>query len=184
MHLSPRPVTCYVDGGKGTGGQHAKNLGVPRPSELTGDLMRRPLSTLLDTTAPGPALFVRIVVGWVFLSEGIQKFLFPAALGVGRFAKIGIPAPAFTAPFVGVVEIVAGSLIVFGLLTRVAAIALFIDIAVAIVSTKIPMLVQKGFWPAMHEARTDLAMAFCLVFLLWSGGGVWSVDERLRRRWR
>ena len=82
---------------------------------------------------------------------------------------------------VGIVEIVAGTLIVFGLVTRFAAIALLIDIAVAIASTKIPMLAQKGFWPAMHEARTDLAMAFCLVFLVWSGGGTWSVDERLRR---
>jgi putative oxidoreductase len=70
------------------------------------------------------------------------------------------------------------------ILTRLAAIALLIDIAVAIASTKIPMLEQKGFWPAMHEARTDLAMAFCLVFLLWSGGGTWSVDERLRRTGR
>jgi putative oxidoreductase len=34
---------------------------------------------------------IRILVGWVFLSEGVQKFLFPDALGVGRFVKIGIP---------------------------------------------------------------------------------------------
>lgn len=136
---------------------------------------------LLGTTAPGPALFVRVIVGWVFLSEGIQKFLFPDALGVGRFLKIGIPAPAFTAPFVGAVEIVAGALLIVGLATRVASIALLIDIAVAIASTKIPLLLHKGFWPAMHEARTDLAMAFGLVFLLWSGGGPWSADERLVR---
>lgn len=136
---------------------------------------------LLGTTAPGPALFVRVIVGWVFLSEGVQKFLFSEALGVGRFIKIGIPSPAFTAPFVGVVEIVAGALLVIGLLTRLDAVALLIDIAVAIVSTKIPMLVHKGFWSAMHEARTDLAMAFSLVFLLWSGGGIWSIDERLKR---
>ena len=38
-------------------------------------------------------LLVRILAGWVFLSEGIQKFLFPAALGTGRFVKIGIPCP-------------------------------------------------------------------------------------------
>jgi putative oxidoreductase len=151
-------------------------------ASFTGQLMRtRSFPRLLATSAPGPALFVRVIVGWIFLSEGIQKFLFPAALGVGRFMKIGIPSPAFTAPFVGVVEIVAGTAMVLGLLTRLAAGALSIDIAVAIASTKIPMLVQKGFWPTVHEARTDLAMAFCLVFLLWSGGGIWSVDERLRR---
>jgi uncharacterized membrane protein YphA (DoxX/SURF4 family) len=142
----------------------------------------RLLGRVLHTTAPGPTLFVRLVVGWVFLSEGIQKFLFPDALGVGRFAKIGIPWPAFTAPFVGVVEIVAGALVAVGLLTRLGAAALLVDIAVAIASTKIPMLVHKGFWPAMHEARTDLAMAFSLVFLLWCGAGGWSIDARLTRR--
>jgi putative oxidoreductase len=137
---------------------------------------------LLGTTAPGPALFVRVIVGWIFLSEGIQKFLFPDALGIGRFIKIGIPSAAFSAPFVGVVEIVAGALLIVGLLTRPAALMLLIDIAVAIASTKVPMLVHKGFWAAMHEARTDLAMAFSLVFLLWSGAGPWSLDQRLARR--
>jgi len=134
------------------------------------------------TNAPGPALFVRMIVGWIFFSEGIQKFLFSDALGVGRFVKIGIPMPGFTAPFVGVVEIVGGALLIVGLATRLAAIALFIDIAVAIVTTKIPMLVHKGFWAAAHEARTDLAMAFGLVFLLWCGAGAWSLDARLARR--
>ena len=37
-------------------------------------------------------LLILILVGWVFLSEGIQKFLFPDSLGVGRFIKMGIPA--------------------------------------------------------------------------------------------
>jgi uncharacterized membrane protein YphA (DoxX/SURF4 family) len=133
------------------------------------------------TNLPGAALFVRVVVGWIFFSEGIQKFLFPDALGVGRFIKIGIPMPGFTAPFVGVVEIVGGALLIVGLATRLASIALLIDIAVAIASTKIPMLVHKGFWAAAHEARTDLAMAFSLVFLLWCGAGAWSMDARLAR---
>ncbi len=137
---------------------------------------------LFGTDAPGPALFVRVVVGWIFFSEGLQKFLSPEALGVGRFVKIGIPMPAFTAPFVGVVELVGGSLLVVGLATRLAAIALVIDIAVAIASTKVPLLLHKGFWAAAHEARTDLAMAFSLVFLLWCGGGAWSLDARLAGR--
>ena len=136
----------------------------------------------LGTNAPGPALFVRVIVGWIFFSEGIQKFLFSDALGVGRFVKIGIPMPAFSAPFVGVVEIVGGLMLILGLATRLAALALFIDISVAIASTKIPMLIHKGFWAAAHEARTDLAMAFSLVFLLWCGAGTWSLDAHLARR--
>src|ERR1700739_1619483 len=104
---------------------------------------------LFDKTAPTSVIVIRLMVGGVFLSEGIQKFLFPAALGVGRFAKIGIPAPQFTAPFVGAVEIVCGLFLVLGLLTRLAAFPLLINISVAIATTKIPMLAKAGFWAAI-----------------------------------
>src|SRR5919206_3848490 len=90
----------------------------------------------LESKAPAATLLVRIVVGGVFFTEGIQKFLFPEALGEGRFEKIGIPAPYATASFVGIVEIVFGALLLLGLLTRVATIPLIIDIAMAIVTTK------------------------------------------------
>jgi uncharacterized membrane protein YphA (DoxX/SURF4 family) len=122
------------------------------------------------------------MVGWVFMSEGIQKFLFPAALGVGRFGKIGIPSPHFFAPFVGVVETVCGLLLIVGLLTRLAAIPLLIDISVAIATTKIPMLLKSGFWAAMHEARTDYCMLLGALFLIVVGGGSFSVDALLGRR--
>src|SRR5919112_3977804 len=136
---------------------------------------------LLASTAPMTTWLIRILVGWVFVSEGIQKFLFPDSLGTGRFAKIGIPDPAFTAAFVRTVEIVFGFLIIIGLLTRLAAIPLLIDISVAIATTKIPMLIDKGLWPAAHEARTDLSMLFGLVFLLIEGAGSASVDSLLSR---
>jgi uncharacterized membrane protein YphA (DoxX/SURF4 family) len=108
--------------------------------------------------------------------------LFPEALGVGRFIKIGIPAPHFFAPFVGVVEIVCGSLLILGLLTRLAAIPLLIDISVAIVTTKIPILAKSGLWAAMHEARTDYCMWLGALFLLIVGAGPWSLDVYLSRR--
>jgi uncharacterized membrane protein YphA (DoxX/SURF4 family) len=128
-------------------------------------------------------LLLRFLVGWVFLSEGIQKFLFPAALGVGRFAKIGIPAPQITGPFVGVVEIVCGALLIVGLFTTLAAVPLLIDIAVAIATTKIPMLLKQGFWAAMHEGRTDFCMLVGLVAIVLLGAGGLSLDERWRRAW-
>lgn len=124
------------------------------------------------------ALLLRLLVGWVFLTEGIQKFLFPAALGVGRFIKIGIPYPHITAPFVGVVEIACGMLLMIGLVTRFAAIPLLIDIAVAIATTKIPMLLHQGFWPAMHEGRTDFCMVLGLIAILCIGPGRISCDTR------
>lgn len=134
---------------------------------------------MLASSAPKATVLIRLAVGWVFLSEGIQKFLFPESLGVGRFAKIGIPDPSFTAPFVGVVEIIFGTLIIVGLLTRLSTIPLLIDIAVAIAITKIPMLLDKGFWAAAHEARTDLCILLGLLFLLIEGAGPLSIDWNL-----
>jgi putative oxidoreductase len=124
-------------------------------------------------------VLIRLLVGAVFLAEGIQKFLFPAALGVGRFAKIGLPAPEFLAPFVGVVEITCGALVIVGLLTRWVAVPLLIDMTVAITTTKIPMLHTQGFWAMVHEARTDWCMFLGAVFLLIIGPGAWSIDARI-----
>ena len=100
----------------------------------------------LSTNAPVATVLVRLMTGSVFLSEGIQKFLYPTELAAGRFAKIGIPAPQIMGPFVGACELVCGALLIIGFLTRLAAIVLLIDISVAIVSTKIPVLLGHGFW--------------------------------------
>lgn len=129
-----------------------------------------------------PPLLVRMIVGAVFLTEGIQKFLYPDALGVGRFIKIGIPAPEVMAPFVGVVEIVCGALVLAGLLTQLASILLFIDIVVAISTTKIPMLFEKGFWVTVHEARTDWSMFLGTLVLILVGAGRWSLDYLIAHR--
>lgn len=121
-------------------------------------------------------ILIRLLVGWVFLSEGIQKFLFPSELGAGRFLKIGIPAPDVLAPFVGTVEIVFGAMILLGIVTRLAAIPLLIDILVAIATTKIPLLIESGFWKMAHEARVDFSMVLGLLFLLIVGSGEVSFD--------
>jgi uncharacterized membrane protein YphA (DoxX/SURF4 family) len=130
----------------------------------------------------GAIILIRLMVSLVFLSEGIQKFLYPDALGVGRFIKIGIPAPEIKAPFVGVVEIACGGLVLLGFLTRPATVALILDMLVAIVSTKIPILVERGFWSMAHEARTDWSMLLGSAFLLIVGAGKWSMDWRLANR--
>lgn len=132
-----------------------------------------------DKKAAWGLLLLRLLAGWVFLSEGVQKFLYPAALGAGRFQKIGIPAPSFTGPFVGVVEVVCGALVIADLFTAFAAIPLLIDIAVAIATTKIPMLLKQGFWAAMHEGRTDFCMFLGLIAILLLGAGGLSLDKRL-----
>ncbi len=136
---------------------------------------------ILVSTAPKATLLIRLMVGLVFLSEGIQKFLFSANLGAGRFLKIGIPAPEVTAPFVGAIEILCGSLLVLGLLTRVASIPLLAVISVAIVSTKLPMLFAGNLWGTAHEARADYSMLMGLLFLLVVGPGPLSIDHHLTR---
>jgi len=141
------------------------------------------------TTPLAAVSLIRLVVGGVFLVEGLLKFMFPDELGAGRFANIGIPAPGFFGPFVGVVEVGCGALVILGLLTRLAALPLLIDISVALISTKLTVLLGHGFGPfslakaqhygllgMIHEGRTDLAMFFGLLFLLIVGAGGVSID--------
>jgi putative oxidoreductase len=153
------------------------------------------MRSLLRTSAPASVVLVRLLVGVVFLAEGVQKFLFPVELGVGRFTRIGIPYPEIMAPFVGGAEIVCGVVIILGLLTRFGALVMLINISVAIVSTKLPILLghavgpfslatlaRYGFWSAIHEGRTDLCMWLGSLFLVIVGAGVASLDASLARR--
>lgn len=148
----------------------------------------------LVSKAPPATLLIRLMVGGVFLSEGIQKFLEPAARGAGRFAKIGLPFAEVLGPFVGTVEITGGALVLLGLWTRVAAIPLIVTMLVAIVSTKIPILLGHGFlgfqlrelssyglWSMLHESRTDFSMLLGGAFLFLVGAGPLSLDARLGR---
>jgi putative oxidoreductase len=148
------------------------------------------LHRFVAADAPGSVALIRLMVGGVFFGEGLLKFLYPAELGAGRFERIGIPAPGFFGPFVAGVECVCGALVIAGLLTRLAAVPLLINISVAIFSTKIPVLLGHGFWgfalmklprygflSMLHEARTDFSMWLGLLFLLIVGPGRWSVDR-------
>jgi uncharacterized membrane protein YphA (DoxX/SURF4 family) len=131
---------------------------------------------LMKTQAPPAVALVRILVGAVFVSEGIQKFLFPVALGAGRFAKIGFPSPAWVATGVAFFEITCGLLVIVGLMTRLASVPLLVIISVAIATTKLPMFGQQGFWAMAHEARTDWCMFLGALFLIITGAGKWSLD--------
>ncbi len=146
--------------------------------------MNRVISILrwcVQSTAPRSATLIRLLVGSVFVSEGIQKFLFPSALGSGRFQKIGIPAPHFMGPFVAVVEVVFGSTVLLGILTRLSAIPLLAVIVVAIATTKIVMLPKVGFWAVAHDGRADYSMLMGLLFLFVSGAGPHSFDSAIER---
>jgi putative oxidoreductase len=141
--------------------------------------IRMTFKQVVSTDASRTTILIRLMVGAVFLSEGIQKFLFPDKLGAGRFEKIGLPFPEFLGPFVGSFEIICGSLVLIGLLTRLASIPLIIIMLVAIATTKAEVLANDGFWEMMHGSRTDWAMLLSGIFLLIKGGGRWSVDQNL-----
>ncbi len=142
------------------------------------------LKKIIHTDNAKTTILIRMIVGAVFLSEGIQKFLFPAIRGAGRFEKIGLPSPEFLGNLVGGFEIVCGVMILLGLFTRLASIPLIIIMLVAFATTKSAVYIEKGFWELLHGSRTDWAMLLGCIFLLIKGGGYWSVDKILMKNGR
>src|SRR5215470_17529851 len=138
-------------------------------------------------TAPTATILIRLVAGGIFLSEGILKFVY-ANQGVGRFTKLGMPFPAFTATFVGGLEIVGGVMLILGLGTRLITIPFMIEMLVAMLSTKPALYLgtyplplpsappQVGIWAVLHEVRSEYAQLLTVAFLLINGPGKWSLD--------
>lgn len=137
------------------------------------------LQRILFTASNKTTILIRVMVSAVFLSEGIQKILFPALRGAGRFEKIGFPSPEFLGNFVGAFEILCGTFVLLGLLTRLASIPLIIIMLVALATTKTEVYLEKGFWEMLHGSRTDWAMLLGSIFLLIKGAGCWSLDKML-----
>jgi len=156
--------------------------------------MKNLLSWLMSPPTDGPKsiILLRLMAGGVFLWEGILKFVY-VNQGVGRFTKLGMPVPGFTANFVAGLEIIGGLLLISGLLTRLIAIPFVIEMIVAILSTKISLYLgtsplplppappKIGMWAVLHEVRSDYAQIMTVVFLLINGPGRWSLDALLRK---
>jgi len=130
-----------------------------------------------------PMILIRVIVGLVFLTEGILKFPHPEDFGAGRFAAIGIPYPQVLAPAVGGIEIAAGVAVIVNFYAGDAAILLLVVILTALVTTKLPILLGRplgpfalarlpryGLLPFLHEARTDLCIIFCALAVLIDSG--------------
>ena len=144
---------------------------------------------------PSAIILLRLMAGGAFLWEGVLKFIY-VNQGVGRLTKLGLPFPHATANMVGVLEIVGGTLLITGFLTRAIAIPFVIEMLVAILSTKIslylgtsplplpPVPPQIGLWAVLHEVRSEYAQLMTTFFLLLAGPGVglltryWSEREK------
>jgi putative oxidoreductase len=157
--------------------------------------MRNILAWLMNPPTDGPrsTLYLRAMAGGVFLWEGILKFVY-ANQGIGRFTKLGMPLPHFTADLVACLEIVGGLLLLSGLLTRLIAIPFIFEMIVAILSTKISLYLgtsplplpaappKVGMWAVLHEVRSEYAQLLTVAFLLINGPGRWSLDALLGKQ--
>jgi putative oxidoreductase len=137
---------------------------------------------LFSSTARPAAILIRMAVGFVFLVAGSRKLL-DIDGGVGFFGSIGIPMPEIMFPFVAVMEVLCGLLVLIGLLTRLAAIPLAIIMVVAILTTKLPQL-SDGVGDFLNASRLDVAMLLCAIYLIGEGAGAWSADAQLGSRKR
>jgi len=154
--------------------------------------MKRLFARLFHPPVSGSkwTILIRLMAGGVFLWEGILKFVYKNQ-GVGRFTKIGIPAPHLTAAFIGGLEIVGGILLIAGLFTRLIATPFVIEMLVAIASTKIALYLGRsplplppapptvGIWAVLHEVRSEYAQLMSVLFLGIAGPGPWSLDAIL-----
>jgi putative oxidoreductase len=147
----------------------------------------------LPDAAPPAALLIRLVIGGVFVGDGLLKWLLPVTLGVGRFSALGIPAPALMTPLVGGVELVGGLLFLLVWCTRLTAIPLLLDLVVAILATIIPqwlgtsrlpplVLPSLGVPALLYDFRADVAQLLGTILLFFGGAGPWAVDALMARR--
>lgn len=133
---------------------------------------------ILGTGNDSKTIIIRIIVGLIFISEGMLKYKQVQWLGAGRFTDIGFTHPFFWAYFTGAFEIVCGMLILLGLFTRVATVPLLIIMLTALITTKLPLIDTSGIWTFLHDYTTDFALTLLLILLLIHGGGKWSLDRK------
>lgn len=107
-------------------------------------------------------LFIRVAVGAVFLSHGWMK-IGNVDMVTGMMSHMGVIAPGFFGPFISWLEVIGGLMLIFGILTRVAAAALGIEMIFAIFLTGI----GRGFGP--HELEILLMAGSLGIALLGSG---------------
>ncbi len=118
---------------------------------------------------------MRVIVGLLYASHGGQKLIgFP---GGGH----GMSGMAFVA---GIIELVCGLLIAFGLLTRLAAFLASGEMAVAYFIFYVGAVegASAKFFPIMNGGELPLVLCWLFFFMVSYGSGRWSVDAKLAKR--
>lgn len=129
----------------------------------------------LDAWAPRALSLLRIVAALLFMEHGLMKLLhFPAP-------QPGAPDPLPTMLLAAaVIEVVGGGLLTLGLFTRAAAFVCSGQMAVAYFTAH----ASQGFWPALNGGEPAILYCFVFFYLIFAGGGAWSLDAMRRRRRR
>ena len=118
----------------------------------------------------------RIVIGFLFLSHGLEKlFGWFGGMG-GHGAAVPYLSKLWAA---GVIESIGGSLIIIGLFIGPVAFILCGEMAVAYFTEHAP----KSLWPIQNGGELAVLYCFFFLYLCTSHGGAWSLD-RLRSRRR
>ena len=126
----------------------------------------------LSTASPYMLAVLRIMAGLLFLAHGTQKFLgFPSGERAGSGLALDNPGA-----FAGLIEIVAGALVAFGLFTRPAAFLASGTMAVAYWYAHAP----QNFWPVNNMGDAAILYCFVFLYLLFAGPGPWSLDSARR----
>jgi putative oxidoreductase len=132
----------------------------------------------IPATANAGVAVLRIVTGIVFAMHGYQKFFQMGVPGVtGYFGSLGVPAPHFFAILVSTLELIGGIALVLGLVTRVIAIPLNIDMMTAIVLFH----AKNGFFVPKGIEFVLMLMTSCIALVL-AGPGAFSIDRALREK--
>ncbi len=151
---------------------------------------RRLVHDIFRADAHPAVLLIRVAVAVTFLVAGTRKLIDLERAG-DNFANIGFPIAQAVATMVGSFEVLCGILILLGLATRAAAVPLMVIMVMALISTKLPVLVggpvgpfsgpsgASGLMPFLNQSRLDVTMLLASTFLLIVGAGRLSLDARV-----